>query len=60
MFSRGYVQKFDLVKQWEQDGLHHAQIKALVEVEKLAKKLKGQDITTREVPYRAATYFFTD
>ena len=30
-FSRGYVEKYDVVKRWEDGGLHHATIRATVE-----------------------------
>ncbi|HOD81273.1 MAG: hypothetical protein BWX88_00377 [Planctomycetes bacterium ADurb.Bin126] len=59
-FSRGFVRTFEVVRRWEQDGLHHARIKALVEVGKLSEKLRGQKIAVREVPgellYRQVTF----
>jgi hypothetical protein len=49
-FSRGFVQKYDVVKQWEADGLHHATIKALVNADKLALNLRSNNIATHAVP----------
>ena len=49
-FSKGFVRKFEVVKQWQGDGLHHATIKALVETGKLTDKLKANNIDTHEVP----------
>ncbi len=49
-FSRGFVQKYTVTKQWEKSGLHYARIRAIVAVSKLAERLKAQNIAVREVP----------
>jgi hypothetical protein len=46
-FSRGYVESFDVVKEWEQDGLQHCRIRARVAREKLVEKLKAEKIALR-------------
>jgi hypothetical protein len=48
-YSRGYVEKFDVVSKWEEGGLHHAKIRATVERGKLAEKLRGMKIAVQEV-----------
>lgn len=48
-FSRGYVEKYEITKTWEQDGLQHVRIQALVAVSKLAEKLKASNIAVRSV-----------
>ena len=49
-FSRGFVQKYTVTKQWEKGGLHYARIRARVAISKLAERLKAQNIAVREVP----------
>ena len=29
-FSRGYVEKYEIAKRWQEEGLHHATIRAVV------------------------------
>jgi hypothetical protein len=48
-FSRGYVEKYEITKTWEQDSLHHVRIQALVAVSKLAEKLQASNIAVRSV-----------
>ena len=48
-YSRGYVEKYDVVRRWQEDGLHHAKIRAIVARDKLIEKLRGIKIATREV-----------
>lgn len=48
-FSRGYVEKYEVVKRWQEDGVHHATIQAAVARDKLVEKLKGMKIAMREV-----------
>ena len=38
-YSRGYVEKYEIVKRWQEDGLHHATIRASVARDKLVEKL---------------------
>ena len=49
-FSRGFIQKFEVIWQGKKDGLHMARIRAKVSVNKLTEKLQAGKITTREVP----------
>ena len=49
-FSRGQAKEFTLLRQWQEDGLHYARIRAKVAVSTLGEKLKAQDIAIREVP----------
>ena len=46
-YSRGYVEKYEVVKRWEEDGLHHATIRAVVARDKLVEKLTGMKIATQ-------------
>ena len=48
-YSRGYVEKYEVVKRWEEDGLHHATIRAVVARDKLVEKLRGMKIAVHEV-----------
>jgi hypothetical protein len=48
-YSRGYVEKYEIVSRWQESGLHHAKIQAVVARDKLVAKLKGIKIATREV-----------
>jgi hypothetical protein len=49
-FSKGFIQKFDVIWQGKKDGLYMARIRAQVSVSKLTDKLHDGKITTREVP----------
>jgi hypothetical protein len=48
-YSRGYVEKYDVVKRWQEDALHHATIRAVVARDKLVEKLRGMKIAVHEV-----------
>jgi hypothetical protein len=48
-YSRGYVEKYEIVKPWEEGGLHHATIRAVVARDKLVEKLRGMKIAMQEV-----------
>jgi hypothetical protein len=48
-YSRGYVEEYNVVKQWQEDGLHHATIRAVVARDKLAEKLRGMKIALADV-----------
>ena len=48
-YSRGYMEKYDVVKRWQEDGLHHTTIRAVVARGKLTEKLKGMKIAVQEV-----------
>ena len=48
-YSRGYVETYEVVKQWRDDSLHHATIRAVVARNKLAEKLRGMRIAVHEV-----------
>ena len=47
--SRGYVEKYTVLKRWQEDGLYHATIHAVVARDKLAVTLRGMKIAMREV-----------
>ena len=49
-YSRGYVESFDVVASWEQDGLHYCRIRADVSADKLGQKLDTVNVALREVP----------
>jgi hypothetical protein len=49
-FSRGFIEKFDVVRHWQADGLHHVRIWARVSPGKLAEKLADSKIATRRIP----------
>jgi hypothetical protein len=49
-YSRGYVEKFDVIGSWEKDGLHYCRIRADVSAEKLGQKLQTVNVALREVP----------
>lgn len=49
-YSRGYVEKYDVVKQWKEDGLYHAAICAVVARDRLTEKLRAIKIAMVEVP----------
>jgi hypothetical protein len=49
-YSRGYVKQFTVIKEWQEDGLHHARIRADVAVTKLVDRLKTSKIPVRDVP----------
>jgi hypothetical protein len=48
-YSRGYMEKYEVVRQWQEGGLYHAEIRALVARHKLVEKLKGLKLAVREV-----------
>ena len=48
-YSRGYVDKYEVVKRWQEEGLHHATIRAVVARDKLAEKLRGMKIAMADV-----------
>ena len=48
-FSRGYVDKYEVVKRWQEEGLHHATIRAVVAQDKLVEKLRGMKIAMVDV-----------
>ena len=48
-YSKGYMEKFEIVKRWQEDGLHHATIRAVVAQDKLVAKLKGMKIAVQTV-----------
>ena len=47
--SRGYVDEFDVIRRWKQDGLYHVEIDAKVAVDSLHAKLKDSGITVHEL-----------
>jgi len=49
-FSRGYVEDFKIIRQWQDGGAHHVRILARVSPSKLRGKLEAHDIPVREVP----------
>lgn len=48
-FSRGYVDQYKALKDWQEDGLHYCRIRATVSAEKLTEKLVASNVTVREV-----------
>jgi hypothetical protein len=48
--SRGFVRRFEVLREWQEGALHHVRIHALVEVHKLAESLKANNIAIREIP----------
>jgi hypothetical protein len=57
-YSRGYVEKYDVVKRWQEDALHHATIRAVVARDKLVEKLRGMKIAVHEVAGDLASHQF--
>lgn len=49
-FSRGFVQEYEVLRQWEDNGLNHARIKAKVSVGRLVEKLKAHSIAVKDLP----------
>jgi hypothetical protein len=49
-YSRGYMENFEIVKRWQEDGLHHATILATVARDKLVAKLKGMKLAMVDTP----------
>ena len=47
--SRGYIEKFDVLKEWQADGLHHARIQAVVSVTRLVAQLTAHHIAVKGV-----------
>jgi hypothetical protein len=48
-YSRGYVEKCDIVKQWEDGGSHNTTIRAVVARDKLVAKLREMKIAVQDV-----------
>ena len=42
--SRGYMEKYEVVSRWQESGLHHAKIRAVVARDKLVEKLRGMKL----------------
>ncbi|HOD81275.1 MAG: hypothetical protein BWX88_00379 [Planctomycetes bacterium ADurb.Bin126] len=59
-FSRGFVQKYEVLKTWQEDGLHYARIVALVEIGQMWDKLRAKNVAVRPIPgellYRQAQF----
>ena len=51
-FSQGYVQGFEVLRVYEKDGLHHADIRAKVKVSELHDRLKAADLAVLPVDGR--------
>jgi len=49
-YSRGYIQRFDVLKEWQEGGMHHARIRALVSVDKMTERLTARNVPVRDVP----------
>jgi len=49
-YSRGFVEEFQAVRQWEKQGLHYVRIHAQVSMDKIGEKLKANDIAVHDVP----------
>ena len=48
-YSRGYMEKYEVVRRWQEGGLHHAKIRAVVARDKLVEKLRGMKLAVQEV-----------
>jgi hypothetical protein len=48
-YSRGYVEKYEIVRRREDGGLHHATIRATVARDKLIQKLKKMKVAMQDV-----------
>jgi hypothetical protein len=48
-YSRGYMEKYEVVRRWQEGGLHHAKIRAVVARDKLVEKLRGMKIAVQQV-----------
>ena len=48
-YSRGYMEKYEVLKRWEEGGLQHATILAVVARGKLVEKLRGIKIAVDEI-----------
>jgi len=48
--SRAYVERFDVLRQWQEGGVHHAKIKAIVKVGELAANLQKHGVAVRDMP----------
>lgn len=48
-YSRGFVEKYEIVKRREADGLHHATIRAIVSQDKLVQRLREMKIAVQNV-----------
>jgi hypothetical protein len=49
-FTRGVLQQYAVTGRWQEEGLWHVRIWALVSVNPLSEKLTAQNITVRQVP----------
>ena len=47
--SNAYIEKYDVLKRRQADGLHHCQIKAQVRLRKLQQTIVANNITTRTI-----------
>ena len=54
-YSRGYVEKYEIINRWQKEGLHHAKIRAVVARDKLVKKLRAIKISVQDVPGERAS-----
>ena len=57
-YSQGYVEKYDIVKRWEEGGLRHVEVQATVARSKLAEKLKSMKFAVKEVTGDLAAHQF--
>ena len=48
-YSDGFVEGYDVVRRWEDSGLHYVRIRARVKTKKLVAKLKAEKIAVCEV-----------
>ena len=55
-YSRGYVEKYEIINRWQKEGLHHAKIRAVVARDKLVKKLRAIKISVQDVPGELASH----
>ena len=49
-YSRGYMESYEVVRRWQEGGLHHAKIRGVVARDKLVEKLRGMKIAVADVP----------
>jgi len=49
-FTRGFLQQHAVTGRWQEEGLWHVRIWALVSVKPLSERLTAQNITVRQVP----------
>jgi hypothetical protein len=58
-YSRGYVERYKVVRQWQADGLSHATIRAVVAHDKLVAKLKTMKLAVQDVAGDLAAHQIT-